>query len=557
MKRIYSLIISVTLGIALMSGAVAQSVNFGGVTFNNDIIGWGDLYNLSFTSHNYGTARSMAMGNAFTALGADLASASLNPAGIGMYTRSDVSISPILQLSSGKSFGADSFNSNEFKDKSSRFGLTNLGGVFAAYRGDGALTNFNIGFVYNRIADYNANYKFAIYGNPATNSLANVFRFLSDVDGLTTDDNGRMSFGNDPYYWGAVLAYKNGLTNKDAMGWFVDRIGLDANIDQFAAVETKGSLGEYAITMGFNFVDKFYLGATIGIHSLNYRRSVFYGEDYVYMTDDGLSGVDDMPYQLEYMNYMQSTHISGAGVNLKLGFTARPVKWLRVGVALHTPTAYNLSLRYSSSMWSKTHSKGTNPDDYDLDAQGNMYDDVESPVWEDSGSYAWRTSSPLRVMLGAAVTISKYVILSADYEAAFYQNTRLRGAPIVDLSYKQTMKDYFKNSNTLRVGGEFRVLPFMSLRAGYIWSGNALRNDKLIYTHPLITSQSHVTAGLGFRFTKSVYLDIAYQHNTTNYTSYQMFFATDEYNPDMNIESVPVSTKTHKHIAVATLGFRF
>jgi len=36
-----------------------------------------------------------------------------------------------------------------------------------------------------------------------------------------------------------------------------------------------------------------------------------------------------------------------------------------------------------------------------------------------------------------------------------------------------------------------------------------------------------------------------------------MFFATDEYNPDMNIESVPVSTKTHKHIAVATLGFRF
>ena len=71
MKKIYSLIASAALSLWLMSGAVAQ-INIGGVTMNNDIIGWGDLYNLSFTAHNYGTARSMAMGNAFTALGADM-----------------------------------------------------------------------------------------------------------------------------------------------------------------------------------------------------------------------------------------------------------------------------------------------------------------------------------------------------------------------------------------------------------------------------------------------------------------------------------------------------
>ena len=90
-----------------LSPAQAQSVNFGGTTFNNDIIGWYDLYNLSFTSHNYGTARSMAMGNAFTALGADMVSTSLNPAGIGMYVDSDVSFTPMMQFTKSPTKGGD------------------------------------------------------------------------------------------------------------------------------------------------------------------------------------------------------------------------------------------------------------------------------------------------------------------------------------------------------------------------------------------------------------------------------------------------------------------
>jgi hypothetical protein len=132
-----------------------------------------------------------------------------------------------------------------------------------------------------------------------------------------------MDFGNDPYYWGAVLAYKNGLTNKDDLGWYIDRIGENARIDQYNAVQTRGSIGEYAITMGFNFVDKFYIGATLGIQSVNYQRNVFYGENYLY--PNGYPSGSDMPYQLEYMNYLQSTRISGAGVNFKVGFTWRPV----------------------------------------------------------------------------------------------------------------------------------------------------------------------------------------------------------------------------------------
>ena len=48
-----------------------------------------DAYNLSQTDQR-GTARFMAMGGAFTALGGDLSTLNQNPAGIGIYRRSEI-----------------------------------------------------------------------------------------------------------------------------------------------------------------------------------------------------------------------------------------------------------------------------------------------------------------------------------------------------------------------------------------------------------------------------------------------------------------------------------
>lgn len=556
MRKLYKIIATVVCSLLLVNNSWAQQLNVGGVALNNDIVTWGDLYNLSHTTHNYGTARSMAMGNAFTALGADMVSASLNPAGIGMYVKSDFSISPMMQFAKSNTPGTDPFYSNEFKDKSNRFGLASVGGVFTAYRGNGALTNFNIGVAYNRIADFNQNIKFASWGNSANDSMANLFCSQSNADGLLTDNDGRLSFGNDPYFWGAVLAYKNGLTNKDDQGWFIDRIGENAYIDQYTALETRGSIGEYDFTFGFNFVDKFYFGFTLGVQDVNYRRNVFYGEDYLYAEGTAPSG-DYMPYQLQYMNYLQSTRISGAGVNFKVGFVWRPVPWLRIGAAYHTPTAYKLALKYYGDMWSETFSAGTNPDGYDLDSYGYTSDYVESPIWKDEGVNAWRTSAPSRVMVGAAVTIAQRFILSADYETSFYNKAKLRQSPIFDLDYSATMQDFFKNSNTVRLGAELRLLPAVDIRAGYIWSGSALRAPNEIYARPLIDTKNYITAGLGFRLGATTYLDLAYQYNTNTFTRYQSFYGTGMVNEWENAESIPVRSSVKRHIAVLTLGFRF
>lgn len=543
---------SLLLSTGLLS---AQSFDFGGSILNHDIVQWTDIYTMSYTSHNYGTARSMGMGNAFTALGADMVSASLNPAGIGMYIKSDISLSPMLQFSRAKSDG-DKFE----HERNNRFGMASIGGVFTAYEGTGSLVNLNVGVVYNRIADFNHTSSLASFGNPYTSTMANIFCTLSNIDGLQTNANGTMDFPDNPYYWGAVLAYKNGLTNKDSEGWFIDRIGNPYNaapapeIDQFTTVSSRGSIGEYAITLGMNFNDRLYVGATLGIQSVEYKRSIYYGENYTYIDDIYPSG-EDMPYRLDYMNYEQSLRLSGTGVNLKLGLAWRPIDDLRLGVAFHTPTWYSVSLRYDAAMWSSTYSAGNNPDGYQLDRDGFFYDNVGVGTWEDSGPDSWNFSSPARLMFGAAYTIADRVIVSADYERDWYQSIHTGSNP-VGLDYSH-FKEYCKGSNTVRVGAEAYLLPQLAVRLGYIYNSSMLKDDSIIAATPIPTKSTYITAGLGFKFNDTVYLDLAYQYGKTDQTAYKLFYATSAYDASQDIESRTFTTSIDRHIAVATIGFRF
>ncbi|MBO7264066.1 MAG: hypothetical protein J6U93_06070 [Alistipes sp.] len=558
MKRIYiSALVALFAGLISTSNVKAQVLDFGGTVLNNDIATWMDLYDLSFTSHNYGTARSMAMGNAFTALGADMVSASLNPAGVAMYVGGDLSFTPMVTVAksntSGEAFYANG-SDGYFSNRATRFVVPNFGVVVPVSMSTGLLTNINFAVSYNRIADFNQNRLMASRGNSADNSLANYFCEMSNADdhNFKFNSDGRLEFG-DPFYWGAVLAYKNGLTNRDDNGWFIDRIGADAIIDQYSSLETRGAVDEWSFAGGFNLVDKVYLGISIGIQSIDYTRDTYYGEDYLY--DGGDSGLE---HQLMYTNYMQTTRYYGTGHNFKFGVTARPLHWLRVGVAYHTPTYYSLETYYAGEMWTQT--SYINPT---TEKEQIIDDYVQSPVFEEYGINSWRYRTPSRLLTGVAVTLGNRAILSADYERSWYQTLRLQESTIVGLDdvYKSYFKDVFKANNTLRLGVECYLLPAMALRAGYIWSNSAIKEDYTlaITSRPIATSQTFATAGLGLHLNKTTYLDFAYQYGTTHYTSMQPFYVTETYDgvTTATIESAIFDTKTKRHNIVVTLGVRF
>ena len=152
MKRILYMLCAMVLAVGT---AQAQQRNYsyalGGSAFTNDALSTSDFFSLSQQQFHFASARSMAMAGAFTSLGADMASLSYNPAGVGMYQRNEVSMSFGLGVSSAKSYNA--FNSGD--NSNTRAAANSLGASFKIYESSGKLTAVNFAFAYNKIADYN------------------------------------------------------------------------------------------------------------------------------------------------------------------------------------------------------------------------------------------------------------------------------------------------------------------------------------------------------------------------------------------------------------------
>ena len=557
MRRIYISAV-VALLVSLFSGTNvrAQVLDFGGTVLNNDIASWSDLYDLSHTTHSYGTARSMAMGNAFTALGADMVSASLNPAGVGMYLSDDMSFTPMINVAKSDSSGQALYIANDgAKSSSTNFIVPNFGVVLPVYKGVGIFTNINFALSYNRIADFNQSRLMASMGHNYESSLANYFRLFSDafLDDPTFDKDDQLEY-DDPFLWGATLANRTDLTNYKEGVWSNDTIYDGVVVDQYSWLETLGAVDEWSFAGGFNIIDKLYFGISIGLQSINYTRNTYYGEDYSYAVGD--TGNEN---QLLDTKYWQSTYYYGSGYNFKFGVTARPVHWLRIGVANHTPTYYSLEIGYAGAMQTETShiEPGSSTEDIIPNYQ-------ESPYFEEYGMNAWQYHTPSRLLTGVSVTLGNRAILSADYERSWYQGMRLTNCSTIrglEELYNGYFSDLFKANNTLRLGVECYVLPNIALRAGYIWSDSAIKSayERAMTSRPSPTTQSFITAGLGFHLNKSTYLDLAYQYGTTYYTSIQPFYVTETYDDQTvaYIDSAIFDTKTTQQRFVLTLGFRF
>ena len=103
-----------------------------------------------------GTARFQGMGGAFGALGADFSVIATNPAGLGIYKSSEISVSPSFSINPTSSdFNGEIGNGTKYN-----FALGNFGVVFtiksAKKNKSSGFQNFNIGFGMNRQNDYNS-----------------------------------------------------------------------------------------------------------------------------------------------------------------------------------------------------------------------------------------------------------------------------------------------------------------------------------------------------------------------------------------------------------------
>jgi len=440
--------------------------------------------------HISGTARSAAMGNAFGALGGDFTSLSINPAGIGVYRAGEITITPSI----GNISTDGTFLSNKVNDSRYNFGFNNLGYVATIPTGDNSesgLVSLSFGLGFNRMEDLSFNR--VAQGANSNHSLLTYFTDNVNSSGLAPSNF-------DPYY--ERLAYDTYLINydKDNKEYYNNITDNKYGQSQRKSTQQRGYINEYVLSMGANFNHKFYLGATIGI------QDVYAKEDANLYEWDAKNNI---PYfnEFNFNTYLKTT---GSGFNFKLGAIYKPTDQLRLGIAFHTPTFYRFTEDYDSYMNSSiSYSDGTE----------NYKANPDQP-----GTYDYKMQTPFKTIFSGAYIIGKSALISVDYELVDYSTIKLKdGSNGYDYyGENQDIKSAYKTTGNLHVGGEYRVNPNFSVRAGYENYGNPYNAKYNGVENPNSdNSYSTISAGLGFKqgnfFIDTTYKRISYDEHLKAY----------------------------------------
>jgi hypothetical protein len=411
-----------------------------------------------------GTARSLGAGGAFGSLGADFSSASINPAGLGLYTKSEMTITPSLSFSSTD---AD-FLGTTTTDKRSAFSLNNIGFVFANNGKRDLKSTFAIGF--NRLANYNN--RFIADGYNTSGSITNYY---AGIAGTTPEAD-----LNTERPFDAALAYYTYIIDPvyDANGSLTGYEGhTPNNVQQTTSAYVKGGKEEYLMALGLDYKDKLYFGATLGLPYTHYKSEVEYTE------------TDKNNVHGDYESYREinTLRTQGLGINGKFGMIYRPIEQLRIGIAAHTPTRNTLEDLYDVSMVSNF-------------AGGQQYVE-ESP--DDNAGFKYIISSPWRVTTGISGIVKNLGFLSFDYEWVDYSQAEvdLEGYTQLTSDINRDIRNNYQAASNFKVGAEF-ARDIFRVRAGYNYYGSPYKNQDNL-------NRQTISAGLGIRENK-ISADVAF-----------------------------------------------
>lgn len=287
---------------------------------------------------------------------------------------------------------------------------------------------------------------------------------------------------------------------------------------------TAGAINEYTISGGYNFKDIFYIGATLGIQDIYYSRVDTYSE---------ITSANNVGLLSTYYN--QAYDLSGVGVNLKVGATVRPVPWLRIGVAYHSPTWIGMTDEYAADMTvNYTHSIG-----------GYDYGFSDTPIQRQE----YRMRTPSRLMAGVSATIGTVGIVSVDYERTWYQHMKYTSDDYRDIN--TGIGETYGPTDVIRAGVEFQPARSLFLRAGYGYSTSVYRDD----AYASFGEYQQISGGIGFR-NRSVSVDLAYVYGKANGMPYKPFDYTSEDGYRVATEGT-IYTKERYHNVILTMAFRF
>jgi hypothetical protein len=447
-----------------------------------------------------GTARQQAIGGAMGSLGGDISSAYVNPAGLGFYKTGDFVVTPGYNFSNNKS----TFLNRTETEKKNSFNLGTSGVVLGAGGRRGSKVSSSA-FVIAVNRSANLNNSILYRGQNTSTSYSQ--KFLEEIRNANEGDANNVA-GNYPY--GSSLAFNT---------YWIDTIGGGSNgnfefqsratpllatgLLQENTLYTTGGITELAFGGGASFNDKIYVGGTLGIPFLRYDRLSTFTE---------VDATDNPMNQFNFATIEENLTTSGIGVNLKAGVIFKPVEFVRLGLAVHSPSFYNITESYNVYVETDTENYEGLMNQNSESLTGNVSDFkyyLMTPYRViGSASYVLRETQDVRQQKGFITADIEYInykasSFSTDAEADNSQATKDYFTALNDV-----IDDTYKAAFNFKLGGELKFNTVM-VRAGAAYYGNPYKN--------LIGEKGNrflLSGGLGYRH-KGMFIDLTYVHNMT------------------------------------------
>lgn len=451
-----------------------------------------------------GSARFVALGGAYGAVGGDLSTLNYNPAGLGIFQSSEFTFSPTINHATNDAL----YNGSLGRDSKTNINYGMIGMVTTRRLLEGTRARnsgwkaVNYGVSFNRTKNFNNSMYIA--GESQSSSLANVWR-----------DYANGSYPEDLHPFSEGLAWETYIldTIPGDPSHYYSNAPIDG-VSQTYWEQSKGYIDELSFAVAVNYNDELIIGLSLGIPMLRYERSIEHSEF-------ALGNPAD--YEFSEFLYKDNLLTEGTGINAKIGFIYIVSPSVRFSGAFHTPTYYSeIADEYTSSLET-------------IMGDGNSYYSEPSEI----GNFVYNLRTPSRVMLGISTLFYKSGFISMDYEYSDYGTSNLSSSTYSFVDENHDVRADFQATHNFRIGAEWK-LDFLTLRGGY----NIISSPMNPEVNDIISSA--YSWGAGYRV-GNAYFDFAYSKRTTDNLFYM-------YNPDY-VNPASMTNVTSNYIF--TMGYKF
>lgn len=440
-----------------------------------------------------GTARYRAMSGAFGALGGDLSSLNINPAGSAVFLNSFATLTLNVENEENEVNFMNGFNSNS--NTNVDMGQAGAVFVFNNKNENSHWKNLTLAFNYNKSAGFEDH--FIAFGRNR-NTINNYFLNFSngvpvellELEGNETQTDLYSYLGQTEGFGAqqAFLGYQGYLfdynpTDESSEFFPYSSNVAPGNFDQEYAYTSTGLNGKFTFNFATQYQDFLYLGLNLNSHFINYEKVTS-----IFEINNNVGG------EIQEIYFEDRLSTLGSGFSLQLGALAKIGENLRTGLAYESPTWYTIS--EETTQYLETYSSEFGEAIVDPNVI-NIYPD-------------YKLQTPSKYTGSLAYLFGPSALISFDYSYKDYSTTKFK--PKDDPSFmaqNDIISNELKGASEFRVGGEYRIQGW-SLRGGYRFEQSPYSNETSI------GDLQGYSAGLGYNF-GNIRIDLAYDAYERDY----------------------------------------